>query len=217
MKSTIIKTIFIAAFGTLSFAGFSQSILPGKETIDKKEVLGLTLNQSIPDKHLSTYWEAYLDRFGKVKGKRGSYTIAKASVPTVSGGPVQLSSVVSSVNKTQSKVFLALYADDAYVTSSSDKGYQAAEALLKDFSDYAGLRENVRIADETFTAAEKGYQKLQKDNEDIAKEISKTEKKLNELRSDLEKGKAESQTSLLDLQNKQKALETAKSKVPGLK
>jgi hypothetical protein len=213
MRTRIASVLFTLVLSAVFYSASAQTISPGKQTLDKKEYLGLTLNQNIPDKNLSSYWESYLERFGKVKGKRGSYTIAKASLPAISANPVQVTSEVSSVDKKQSKVFLALYAEGNYVTNYNDDSYKAAENILKDFSDYAATREEVRLADEIFTTAEKGHQKLQRDLEDKAKEIEKTEKKLTELRSEVEKGKVESQNSLMDLQNKQKALETAKLKV----
>ncbi|TDE16314.1 hypothetical protein [Dyadobacter psychrotolerans] len=214
----IFRTTSILFVIVMSIASASaQSVYQGKETIDKKEVSGLTLSQSIPEKHLITYWESYLEKFGKVKGKKGTNTIDKASIPAVSPNPVQVTSLVGSVSKTASRVFLSLNVDGSYITNGSDSGYKAAETVLKDFSNYAAAREEVRLADDVFSVAEKSHQKLQRDIEDKTKEIEKTEKKLNELRSEVEKGKADSQTSLLDLQNKQKALEAAKTKVPGLK
>jgi len=217
MKLKIASVFSIAVLSTISFYTTAQSVFPGKETIDKKEYSGLTLSQGIQDKYLSTYWENYLAKFGKVKGKKGTYSLDKAAVTILSPNPVQITSQVASVNKTLSKVFIALNVDGSYVTNDSDQSYRTAETILKDFSEYAASREQVRLADEVFTGAEKTHQKLQRDMEDKTKEIEKTEKKLTELRAELEKGKTDSQTSLLDLQNKQKALEAAKVKVPGLK
>ena len=215
MKLRTASILFAIAVSIASAS--AQSVYPGKETIDKKEISGLTLSQSIPEKHLITYWESYLEKFGKVKGKKGVNTIDKASIPAVSPNPVQVTSQVGSVSKTASKVFLALNVDGTYITNDNDSGYRAVESVLKDFSNYAAVREEVRLADDVFSVAEKSHQKLQREIEDKTKEIEKTERKLTELRSEVEKGKADSQTSLLDLQNKQKALEAAKTKVPSLK
>jgi len=211
------KVAFAVVFmNVISLSINAQSVFPGKQTIDKKEYLGLALTNSVPEKYLSNYWETYAGKFGKVKGKRGVYTIEKAAIPSVSPNPVQLTSQVNSEQKNQSKVFLALYVDGNYVGNYSDQTYKAAELILKDFSDYASIREQARLADEAFTAAEKSYQKLQKDIDDKTKDIEKGEKKLAELRSEVEKGKADSAQSLLDLQNKQKALEAVKAKVPAI-
>lgn len=190
----------------------AQSVSPGKQTIDKQEYFGLNLNQNISEKYLSKYWESYLDKFGKVKSKRGVYTIEKASVPSVSNAPVQITSQINA-GKDLSQVFLALYANDQYVTNTSDDAYKNAESILKDFADYASVREEARVADEIFVTSEKSYQKQTKENDNTAKEIEKTEKKLTELRAALEKKKLEAGNSLIDLQNKQKALETAKGRI----
>jgi len=217
MKFKITYLITVLLLSITSLYTYGQSVFPGKQTIDKKEYLGLALSNSIPEKYLNNYWEAYLNKFGKVKGKRGVYTIEKAAVPSVSPNPVQVTSQVNSEQKNQSKVFMALYVDGNYVGNYSDQTYKAAESILKDFSDYASLREESRLADEAFTVAEKSYQKQQKDIEDKTKEIEKSEKKLAELRAEVEKGKTDSVQSLLDLQNKQKALETIKAKIPAIK
>ena len=212
MKLHITSVLFAMILSTISYSLHAQTVFPGKQTIDKKEYLGLVLSNTISEKYLSDYWESYLAKFGKVKGKRGVYTIEKASIPSVSSNPVQVTSEVSSVKK-QAQVFMALYVDGTYVANYNDQTYKAAESVLKDFSDYAGKREDVRVADETFTIAEKSHQKIQSKMEDNAKEIERTEKKLIELRSELEKGKVDSQNSIVDLQNKQKALEIVKSKL----
>ena len=212
MKLQITSALFVIILSTISYSLHAQTVFPGKQTIDKKEYMGLILSNTISEKYLSDYWENYLAKFGKVKGKRGVYTIGKASIPSVSSNPVQVTSEVSSVKK-QAQVFMALYVDGTYVANYNDQTYKAAESVLKDFSDYAGKREDVRVADEAFTAAEKSHQKIQSKMEDNAREIERTEKKLIELRSELEKGKVDSQNSIVDLQNKQKALESVKSKL----
>ena len=211
MKLPIGKILAVALLLT-TISLKAQTISPGKQIIDKQEYFGLNLNQNISEKYLSKYWESYLDKFGKVKSKRGVYSIEKASIQSISNASVQLTSQINS-GKDLSQVFLALYVNGQYVTNASDDTYKNAEAILKDFSDYAGVREEARVADEIFVTSEKSYQKQTKDNENTAKEIEKTEKKLTEMRAGLEKKKLEADNSLVDLQNKQKTLEAAKSRV----
>lgn len=207
----------LAMWCASSFHAIAQSVSSGKETIDKIAYSGLILSQGIPDKYMSSYWEEYLAKFGKVRGKKGSYRIEKASVKSLSSNPVQIVSQVSAVNKSTSKVFAALGMDGAFITLDNDQAYRAAESILKDFADYAASRDRVRTADEDFTSSEKTYLKLQREIEEKSREIEKTEKKLTELRAEVQKGKADLQSSLPGLQSKQKVLEAAKSKVPNLK
>jgi len=211
MKLPIGKILAVALLLT-TISLKAQTISPGKQIIDKQEYFGLNLNQNISEKYLSKYWESYLDKFGKVKSKRGVYSIEKASIQSISNAPVKLTSQINS-GKDLSQVFLALYVNGQYVTNASDDTYKNAEAILKDFSDYAGVREEARVADEIFVTSEKSYQKQTKDNENTAREIEKTEKKLTEMRAGLEKKKLEADNSLVDLQNKQKTMEAAKSRV----
>lgn len=205
-------SLILAALSLLATVSHAQNVTPGKALINKQEYLGLSLSQNIAEKHLSKYWESYLDKFGKVKGKRGVYSIEKASIPSISAAPVALTSNITS-GKDFSQVFIALQADGQYVTASTTDHYKSAEALLKDFVDYANVREEARVADEIFTTSSKNYQKLQKENENTAKDIEKTEKKLAEMKVELEKKRLEADNSLVDLQTKQKSLEIAKSKI----
>lgn len=214
----IISISILAIFVTImSISANAQTVFPGKQTIDKTEYPGIVLGTNISEKLLNDYWEAYLGRFGKVKGKKGNYTINKASIPSISASPIQLTSQILSEQKNQSKIFLALFADGSYVADYSDRTYKSAESVLKEFSDYAAVREEVRMADEAFVSSEKSYQKLIREIDDKNKEIEKTEKKLADLRGAVATSKAESEKSLLDLQNKQKALETVKMRLPAQK
>jgi hypothetical protein len=190
---------------------YAQTVYPGKQTIDKTEYLGIILNHKIAAKHLENYWQTYLSRFGKVKSKRSVYSISKASLPVLSTGPVEVISEVTS-KKDLSQIFLALNVGGKYITDYNDSTYKNGEAILKSFSDYADLQEESRVANEAFVSAEKGYQKLLKENDNTTKEIEKTEKKLADLRVELEKKKQEASNTLIDLQNKQKVLDAAKSK-----
>jgi hypothetical protein len=211
MKSQIRSIVFAAAL-LFTASLKAQTVSPGKATLDKQEYLGLNLNQNISEKYLSKYWESYLEKFGKVKSKHSAYTIEKAAITSISSSPVQLTSQITS-GKDLSQVFMALNVDGQYITASTDEKYKNAENILKDFAEYAAVREDARVADEVFTTSEKGYQKLQKDNDNSAKDIEKTEKKLTELKAELVKKKLEADNSLIDLQNKQKSLEIAKSKI----
>jgi hypothetical protein len=211
MKSQV-HSILLAGILFLSASVHAQTVSPGKATIDKQEYLGLNLNQNISEKYLGKYWETYLQKFGKVKSKHGVYTIDKAAITQVSTSPVTVTSQITS-GKDLSQVFMALSVNGQYITATTDESYKSAENVLKDFAEYAAVREDARVADEIFVTSTKNYQKLQKDNENTAKDIEKTEKKLTELKAELDKKKLEADNSLIDLQNKQRSLEAAKSKV----
>lgn len=195
---------------------FAQSVFPGKQTIDKKEFFGLNLNSSVSEKNLTGYWEDYLSQYGKVKGKKGSYTIDKAFVPAISVLPVGITSQVTST-KGASQVFLAVSANGNFLTNPSDSAYKASENLLKDFSAYSALREEVRVADESYTESHKSHTKLVKDGERLAKDIEKAEKKLVEMKEELEKGKATIGTAVTDMQTRLQVLEASKAKLPASK
>lgn len=216
MKTTSKFVIAGLIFLISQSAILAQSVFPGKQTIDKKEYLGLNLNSSVAEKNLTTYWEDYLNQYGKVKGKRGNYTIEKAFIPAISGSPVGITSQVTST-KGASQVFLAVSVSGNFLTNPSDSAYKATENLLKDFSAYSATREEVRVADESYSESNKNHAKLVKDEERLVKDIEKAEKKLVEMKEELEKGKVTIGTAVTDMQTKLQVLEASKAKVPASK
>ncbi|PWJ58196.1 hypothetical protein CLV98_10454 [Dyadobacter jejuensis] len=213
MKRNI--TLFLSLMVLMAFGQLkAQSVYPGKKNINKTEYLGLLLNQSISEKQLTEYWTEYLSKFGKAKEKRGVVTVEKASIPQISANPVTILSEVSSPTKGQSQVFLALKVDGQYIQQYSGANYTSTESILKDFADKAAVMNEVQVADDAFSETEKKHKKLIKDGEDLTKDIEKAEKKLAELREELNKNRSEIEMSLTDLQNKQKALELQKSRLP---
>ena len=214
------KTTFRLALASLVLLiGHSlaaQSVFPGKQTIDKKEYVGLNLNSSVSEKNLTNYWEDFMAQYGKVKGKRGVYEIEKAFIPAVSAGPVGVTSQITST-KGASQVFLSLNVGGNSLINPSDSAYKAAEQLLKDFSAFSALKEEVRVADESYSESNKNHTKLTKDGERLTKDIERAEKKLAEMKQELEKNKAELSTAVTDMQTKLQVLEASKSKLPAKK
>tara|TARA_R110002124_G_scaffold14483_6_gene64464 strand:- start:834 stop:1472 length:639 start_codon:yes stop_codon:yes gene_type:complete len=192
---------------------FSQSVFPGKSTIKKTDYFGLVLNQTIPEKQLAEYWENYLDTFGKAKGRRGVVTVDKASILRLSSKPVEIVSEVSSPNKGQSQVFIAVSVEGKFIENYNGQTYNVVESILKDFAENATAKNEVKIADDLFTEAEKNHEKLVKKNEDAKKEMDKAEKRIKELQNEIEQNNKEIENSLTDLKNKQRALEVQKSKI----
>lgn len=213
MKKIALNFIFIFVLaGTSSIA---QTVSPGKQTISKTEYYGLNLTTSIPEKHLSNYWEAYLNKFGKVKSRRGVYELQRSYIPSVANGPIDVTSTVSS-SKNISTLFLALNVNGSFVTNNSDTSYAPSEQFLKTFLSYASGQEEVRIIEEDFAEAEKNNKKLIKEGDRLAKDIEKAEKELVKLKDELAKNKTDIDAATTFLQNKQKDVEAVKAKVPKL-
>ncbi|WP_025762293.1 hypothetical protein [Dyadobacter tibetensis] len=192
----------------------AQTIYPGKKNIDKTDYFGLFLNQNIPEKQLIKYWEVYLGQYGKVKEKRGVVRIERASVPQLSANPVLILSEISSPSKGQSQLFMTFAVDGRFIESYSGNTYTTAESILKEFASRAAAKNEVQLADDAFSDSEKTHKKLIREGEDLAKDIERMEKKLSELRQSLERNRSEIELSITDLQNKQKALEMQKGRLP---
>jgi hypothetical protein len=208
-----IYCFFIILGAMLTGDLYAQSVFPGKQTIKKKDYFGLNLNSSIPERYLGTYWEEYLDRFGKVHSRRKVFRMDRANVATISREPVEMVSKVSTSNSI-TQLFVAVKVSNRYVSNFMDTTYRASEQFLKDFSSFALLRDEVRLAEEYYGEADKNHQRLQRDNERIVKDIERTQKHLEDLMNEQEINKKDLAGSVLDLQNKQKDLEAAKARLP---
>ena len=209
------KSLFIALFLNIAaVAAFAQTVLPGKQDIDKTSFDGLYVTTKIDDKYLEKYWETYLKQFGKVSSSRGAvYRAATASIPAISPDPINLASKVSS-SRGISQVFLYLdLGNGAYVTQGT-KGYAEAETFLKRFADDAILYDDARVAEESMKDTEKAFNKLTRKGEGIKKDIEKTEKELTNLKKDLEINQKDLATGQTDLETKKKAFDDAKAKIP---
>lgn len=211
MKKLRIVLLVLTTF--LAMPLLAQTVFPGKQTISKKEYFGLNLNTSIPDRYLGTYWEEYLNEIGKAKSRRGVYTVDKANLPGIADKDIEMTSQIST-SRNVTQLFLAVNINGKFVSNFTDDTYKATEQFLKDFSSYAVARDEVRIAEEYYADAEKNHDRLQRDNERIIKEIERTQKKLEELAKEQETNKTDLAGSVIDLENKQKALELAKSRIP---
>ncbi len=209
------KKIFIIAISfLLSYISEAQTVLPGKQDIDKSNFEGLYVTTKIDEKYLGQYWEAYLKQYGKVNSSRGGvYRASSASISSISSSPINLASQVSS-KKGLSQVFIYLdLGNGSYVTQGT-KGYAEAEAFLKKFAEDAILYDEARVAEEAMKEAEKNFSKLTRKGESLKKDIEKTEKELVNLKKDLELNQKDVTTAQTDLEARKKAYEDAKAKIP---
>ena len=212
---TMKKVLIVAILGWL--AGYStqaQTVLPGKQDIDKSTFEGLYVTTKIEEKYLGQYWESYLKQYGKVSSSRGGvYRAPSANISSVSSSPINLSSQVSS-KKGLSQVFIYLdLGNGSYITQGT-KGYAEAESFLKKFAEDAILYDDARVAEEAMKESEKSFSKLTRKGESLKKDIEKTEKELANLKKDLEINQKDVATSQTDLETKKKVFEDAKAKIP---
>jgi peptidoglycan hydrolase CwlO-like protein len=213
MKKNISLLFLLGSLLTHSL--YAQTVFPGKESLNKKDYFGFNLNSSVPERYLATYWEEYLKNFGKTHSRRGVISVDRAAIPTIASEPVEILSQVSS-SRNIVHVFMAIKVGDRFVSNFTDSTYKATEEFLKNFSSYATGRDEVRQAEEFYAAADKNHKTLERENDRIVKEIERTQKRLEELMKEQETNKADLAGSVIDLQNKQKDLEAAKTRVPKL-
>lgn len=208
------KLLTIALFSLSGYISAAQTVLPGKQDIDKASFEGLYVTTKIDEKYLGKYWEEYLKQYGKVSSSRGGvYRSSSAMIPSISSSSINLASQVSS-KKSLSQVFIYLdLGNGAYVTQGT-KGYAEAETFLKKFAEDAILYDEARVAEEAMKDAEKDFSKLTRKGESLKKDIEKTEKELVSLKKNLEINDKDVATAQTDLESKKKAYENAKAKIP---
>lgn len=209
------KVLIVAILAWLAnYSTQAQTVLPGKQDIDKSTFEGLYVTTKIEEKYLGQYWETYLKQYGKVSSSRGGvYRAPSANISSVSSSPINLSSQVSS-KKGLSQVFIYLdLGNGSYVTQGT-KGYAEAESFLKKFAEDAILYDDARVAEEAMKESEKSFSKLTRKGESLKKDIEKTEKELANLKKDLEINQKDVATSQTDLETKKKVFEDAKAKIP---
>lgn len=212
---TMKKVLIVAILAWLAnYSTQAQTVLPGKQDIDKSTFEGLYVTTKIEEKYLGQYWETYLKQYGKVSSSRGGvYRAPSANISSVSSSPINLSSQVSS-KKGLSQVFIYLdLGNGSYVTQGT-KGYAEAESFLKKFAEDAILYDDARVAEEAMKESEKSFSKLTRKGESLKKDIEKTEKELANLKKDLEINQKDVATSQTDLETKKKVFEDAKAKIP---
>lgn len=212
---TMKKVLIVAILAWLAnYSTQAQTVLPGKQDIDKSTFEGLYVTTKIEEKYLGQYWESYLKQYGKVSSSRGGvYRAPSANISSVSSSPINLSSQVSS-KKGLSQVFIYLdLGNGSYVTQGT-KGYAEAESFLKKFAEDAILYDDARVAEEAMKESEKSFSKLTRKGESLKKDIEKTEKELANLKKDLEINQKDVATSQTDLETKKKVFEDAKAKIP---
>ena len=213
MKKALLLCI-VLCIGLLRSAPLhAQTVFPGKQTIDSKDYFGFNLTMGIMDRHLSDYWQDFLKPYGKATTKRGVVQVSGASIPSLSVRGVGITSQVSS-QKGGARLFASFFADGRYIANFTDSLYRNTEVFLRDFATYANWREEVRKAEEFYAEANRNHQRLQRENDTTLKEIERTEKRLEDLRSKLETNKKDLAGSVLDLQEKQAAVEAVKNRAP---
>ncbi|MFN4147602.1 MAG: hypothetical protein ACK4GN_17390 [Runella sp.] len=209
----MMKASFVFVFTFTLFAK-AQTVLPGKQNIDKASFEGLYVTTKIEEKYLSKYWEDYLKQFGKVNSSRGGiYRVGSASIPSISPSSINLSSQVTS-RKGLSQVFAHFDLGGGSYVSQGTKGYAEAESFLKKFAEEALLLDEARLTEEAMKESEKTFSRLTRRGESLKKDIEKTENTLTQLKKDLETTERDMATAQTDLESKKRAFEEAKAKVP---
>lgn len=213
MKKAVFLCLLLSGVFFASVVAQAQTIIPGKQTIDKKDYFGFNLNMSISDKNIDEYWQDFLKPYGKATARRGVIQVADAMIPSLSARGVNIISQVTS-NRGSARLFASFLADGRYIANFTDSLYRNTEIFLRDFMTYANWREEVRKAEEFYAEANRNHQRLQRENDTTLKEIERTEKRLEDLRSKLETNKKDLAGSVLDLQEKQAAVEAVKNRAP---
>ncbi|GAB3898415.1 hypothetical protein GCM10028803_17810 [Larkinella knui] len=235
MKTLSIKSFLHVLFCSV-FLGIAAAVQPvlaqtvssATEKVDQISLMGLSLNLPIEGKFVEKEWETLLKSYGKVTtGRGGIYKVPAANVPALSNEPLNVASKVSS-DKNKATVFLAVDKGNADYVKPGDALYGQVETVLKEFAERTRINYDIKLADDTFTEAQKKQEKLVKQGEKLVRDLERNKKEkdnlvkkmdenareLEQLIRDTETNKNDQISSAKDFDTKKQALEAARAKLP---
>ncbi|KAB7727887.1 hypothetical protein F5984_19140 [Rudanella paleaurantiibacter] len=222
------KTNWIGFWAILMLAGFgsrAQTVYAGEQTIEKNKLSGLFLTLPVDEKAVSREWEQVLRSYGRMNLSRGVFRVTNADIPSVSSEPINLTSQLKG-GKASTTLFASFDLGSGNFARPGDPSYSAAETLLKDFAAKALYNNEVRIAEESFTEAQKAHQRSVQKGERLGRDIERNKrekerllrsldenaKELDQLTKDVDLNKTEQENALTEMDVKKKNVETVKAK-----
>ncbi|MGV3560728.1 hypothetical protein [Larkinella arboricola] len=213
-----------AAFSPLQ----AQTVSSVTQNVDKISLAGLSIDVPIEGKFVEKEWEALIKSYGKVAtGRNGVYKIPAAKVAVLSSEPLNVASKVST-EKNKATIFLAVDQGSGNYVTPGNEMYGDVEALLKSFAERTQINYDIKLANDSYTEAQKKQDRLTKQSEKLVRDIERNKKEkenltkrleenareLEQLQRDTETAKTDLESSGKDLETKKLALEEAKARMP---
>lgn len=235
MKTSVFRLFLsiLSGFCLLSLAATftslrAQTVASASETVDKISLTGLRLDLPVEGKFVEKEWEALVKSYGKVAvGRNGVYKIPSAAIPVLSSEPLNVASKVST-EKNKATIFVAVDQGSGNYVTPGNGMYGEVESLLKNFAERTRINYDIKLANDSYTEAQKKQDRLTKQSEKLVRDIERNKKEkenltkrleenareLEQLQRDTETNKTDLTGSGKDLETKKLALEEAKAKLP---
>lgn len=222
------KKLLLAAILLTGFQSVNSQVFSGTQEIEKATKEGLYTSVAVDEKFVKQAWQVELAKYGKVESGKGmSYRVNNATMPTISGDPVMLTSRITT-EKGRTKIFMSVgMGEEVYVGGTHPK-YAAAEKILNDFVETINLQEGVRGEEKVMEDVTDKQKKTIKTGDKLVRAIEDNKREKEKLLKKIEENKVELEKLLTDVeQNKKdqismgenvnvqtKKVEEAKAKVP---
>jgi hypothetical protein len=222
------KKLLLAAMLLTGFQSVNAQVFSGTQEIEKATKEGLYTSVAVDEKFVKQAWQVELAKYGKVEsGKGTSYKVNNATMPTISGDPVMLTSRITT-EKGRTKIFMSVgMGEEVYVGGTHPK-YAAAEKILNDFVEVINLQEGVRSEEKvmedvvdkqkkTIKTGDKLVRAIEdnkREKEKLLKKIEENKLELEKLLTDVEQNKKDQITMGENVNVQTKKVEEAKGKVP---
>jgi hypothetical protein len=228
MKHLLSFTLLFCIY-TLSY-GQKIKVSESQESIEKIPRTGLSTIIELDDSEVEDEWKKQLKNYGKVEYSKGVYTVAIATVPSISSSPCRITSIVKSSGK-GTQVWYSIDLGNSHVTSSGNSSaYKAAEKILYDFAVLCyrdDINAQIKDAEKALANSVKDQEKEIKEGEQLVNDVEKNkqekialEQKIKEngeqavqLQKDIVQNKTDQTTAAGEVEKMKKAVEVVKAKL----
>ncbi|MBC7891717.1 MAG: hypothetical protein H7Y12_05840 [Sphingobacteriaceae bacterium] len=181
-------TFFLSAVLLLALGAFAQT-QPAFVDIDKEKRQGYAASTDVERRTVEKAWKDKLSQYGRVDSKRDVYTVNFAKLPFLDNQARIVSQLYTTKKRTQ--VFLSVDQNNGeYVAAGHGQGREV-EAMLVEFLKKLDFDEQVRVAEGSFSEAEKASREAVKRNERLLRDLENNKKDAERLAKKLEENKAE--------------------------
>jgi hypothetical protein len=219
-------------FLVLYFFTFSSAqkikVSESSETIEKIPRTGQSVIIALDENEVEDLWKKQLKNFGKVESSKGVYSVAIASVPSVSSSPCRITSIVKGSGK-GSQVWWTIDLGNSMLTSNSSAS-KAAEKILHDFAVGCyrdDINNQVKEAEKALAGSVKSQEKEVKEGQDLIRDVEKNKqekinleqkivqngKDLEQLQKDISQNKTDQGAAAAEVEKMKKAVEVVKQKL----
>ncbi|TXK47133.1 DNA repair ATPase [Pontibacter qinzhouensis] len=206
--------VFLAVFAKAQ----SVKVEEREQPVDGVARRGQQLTVQLDPKLVEKSWKEHLgEKAGKVKYRKGVYSIEGAVIDTISSAPLRVISKVGNSSSEESYVWWSLDMGTAYVDKSATPAeYAAAENFMRGFARKVYRQDVLRQineAEDVLRATKLEQDRVVKQANDIQLNIEKNRKRKQELEAEMAKNTEELKQLELTVEQSTKQQELSRQQV----